>query len=89
MELSVGFESFYPEEHLQLKSQILFSFLITLPKLTHIDANTFTLTDHGWLSSCSFGVLRYSEHKKTTVQFLQFIAEVNVPGIPYESVACY
>lgn len=52
-----------------------------LSKLTHINANTFALTDHRWLSSSSLG--------GTTMQFLQFIAEVNVLGMPYESVACY
>lgn len=84
-----GFESFYPQEHLQLKSQILFLFLIMLPKMTHTDANTFTLADHGWLSSSSFGLLRYLEYKKTAMQFLQFVAEVNVPGTPYENVTSY
>lgn len=57
--------------------------------MTQIYANTSAITDHGWLSSSSLGVFRDSGHKKTMKQFLQFIAEDNVPGISYETVACY
>lgn len=57
--------------------------------MTQIYANTSAITDHGWLSSSSLGVFRDSGHKKTMKQFLQLIAEDNVPGISYETVACY
>lgn len=52
-----------------------------LSKLTYINANTSALTGHGWLSFSSLGVFRCLGHKKRTTQFLQFVAEVNVPGI--------
>lgn len=39
------------------------------------------------LSSLSTDSSHLPLWKKTAMQFLQFIAEVYVPGIPYESVA--
>lgn len=57
--------------------------------MTQIHANTSAITDHGRLSSSSLGVSRGSKLKKTVKQFLQFVAEDNVPGISYETAACY
>lgn len=57
--------------------------------MTHIHANASAIIDHGWLSSSSLRVFGGSGHKKTIKQFLQFIAEDNVRGMPYETVASY
>lgn len=83
------FKGFYPQEHLQLKCVIVCLFLIMLSKMTQIHANASAIIDHGWLSSSSLRVFGGSGHKKTMKQFLQFIAEDNVRGMPYETVASY
>lgn len=58
----MGFERLLPSGHLQLKCQILCLFLIMLSNLTHIDANTSALTDHGWLHLLSWENLGAQEN---------------------------